>query len=60
LSESSSGPAIDAATASVGWEGAVQETLARWAAFQKEDLANVNALLEKAKLKQMVIAPADH
>jgi len=54
------GPAIDAATASVGWEGAVQETLARWAAFQKEDLANVNALLEKAKLKQMVIAPADH
>jgi photosystem II stability/assembly factor-like uncharacterized protein len=61
------GPAVDAATASERWEEAAQETLARWAAFQKDDLADVNALLEKAKLKPLVIstmisgdAPAAH
>jgi photosystem II stability/assembly factor-like uncharacterized protein len=61
------GPAADAATASVRWEDSAQETLARWAAFQKDDLASVNALLEKAKLKTLVIsamspgdAPAAH
>ncbi len=51
------GPAADAAVASTRWEEAAQETLARWAAFQKNDLASVNALLEKAKLKTLVISP---
>jgi photosystem II stability/assembly factor-like uncharacterized protein len=51
------GPAADAATASLRWEEAAQETLTRWAAFQKNDLANVNALLEKAKLKALAISP---
>ena len=61
------GPKADAASASAGWEEAGQETLARWAAFQKDDLASVNGLLEKAKLKPLVIsalnpgdAPAEH
>jgi hypothetical protein len=49
------GPTIDAANASSRWEEAAQETLARWAAFQKEDLAGVNALLEEAKLKPLLI-----
>jgi hypothetical protein len=51
------GPAADAAVASTRWEEAAQETLARWAAFQKDDLASANALLEKAKLKTLVISP---
>jgi hypothetical protein len=50
------GPTADAATASVRWEEAAQETLARWVAFQKEDLASTNGLLEKAKLKPLGIA----
>ena len=50
------GPAADAVMASERWEEAAQETLARWAAFQKDDLAAVNALLEKAKLKPLVIS----
>jgi hypothetical protein len=61
------GPAGDAVTASARWEETAQETLARWATFQKDDLASVNALLEKAKLKTLVIssmipgdAPAAH
>jgi hypothetical protein len=49
------GPTADAATSSVRWEEAAQEALTRWTAFQKEDLASVNALIEKAKLKQLVI-----
>ena len=49
----------DAATASVKWEEAAQDTLARWAAFQKEDLASANALLERAKLKPLVLAPTN-
>jgi len=51
------GPAADAATASMRWEEAAQETVARWAAFQKDDLASVNSLLEKAKLKTLLISP---
>jgi len=51
------GPAADVVTASARWEEAAQETLARWAAFQKDDLAGVNAVLEKAKLKTLVISP---
>jgi len=51
------GPTTDAATASVRWEEAARETLGRWAAFQKDDLGNVNGLLEKAKLKPLVTSP---
>src|SRR4029077_8842348 len=51
------GPAADAAMASERWEEAAQETLARWSAFQKDDLAAVNAFLERAKLKMLVISP---
>ncbi len=48
-------PASDAAIASEGWEKAAQEALARWAAFQIEDLASVNALLQKANLKPLIV-----
>src|SRR5260370_27267984 len=54
---SEAGPAADAGAASARWEEAAQEALARWAAFQRDDLASVNALLEKAKLKTLVISP---
>jgi photosystem II stability/assembly factor-like uncharacterized protein len=56
------GPASDAAAASVRWEAAAQETLARWATFEKDDLASVNTLLEKATLKPLVVeqSPAPH
>jgi len=47
------GPGADAAMASASWDEAAQETLARWAAFQKEDLASVNTLLRKATLKPL-------
>jgi len=48
--------------ASARWEEAAQETLDQWAALQKEDLANVNALLEKAKLKPLAVdeSPVPH
>ena len=49
------GPAADAATATMRWEDAAQETMARWAAFQKDDLAGVNVLLEKAKLRRLSV-----
>jgi len=49
------GPASDAASASAQWEVSARETLARWTAFQREDVAAVNALLEKAKLKRLAI-----
>jgi len=51
------GPTADAAAASVRWEEAAREALGRWAAFQKDDLANANGLLEKAKLKPLVTSP---
>ena len=56
------GPGADAAMASARWEEAAQETLDQWAALQKEDLANVNALLEKAKLKPLAVdeSPVPH
>src|SRR6266436_2764031 len=60
VDSSEMGPAADAAMASERWEEAAQETLSRWKAFQKDDLAIVNALLEKAKLKMLVISPAIH
>ncbi len=47
------GPGTDAAMASERWDEAAQETLAQWAALQKEDLAGVNALLRKANLKPL-------
>jgi hypothetical protein len=49
-------PTTDAAMASERWEEVAVESLARWAALQKEDLASVNASLEKAKLKALVIS----
>jgi hypothetical protein len=49
------GPAIDAAVASLRWDEAAQETLVRWAALQKNDLTSVNGLLEKAKVKPLVV-----
>jgi photosystem II stability/assembly factor-like uncharacterized protein len=49
------GPASDAASASAQWEVSARETLARWTAFQREDVAGVNALLEKAKLKRLAV-----
>ena len=56
VDSSDMGPTSDAATASERWGEAAKETLARWAAFQKDDLASVNGLLEKAKLKPLVIS----
>jgi photosystem II stability/assembly factor-like uncharacterized protein len=44
-------PTEDAETASAKWDKAAEETLARWADFQNKDLANANAILEKANLK---------
>jgi hypothetical protein len=49
------GPSADAASASERWEEAGRETLARWAAFQKDELESVNALLRKIKLKPLLI-----
>jgi photosystem II stability/assembly factor-like uncharacterized protein len=49
------GAASDAARASAQWEVAAQEALARWAAFRNEDLASINTLLEKAKLKALAL-----
>ena len=54
VDSSDAGPTADAATASVKWEEAAQEALGRWAVIQKEELANVNGLLKKAKLKPLV------
>jgi hypothetical protein len=52
-------PTTDASTASEKWDKAAEETLAQWAAFQKQDLANANALLKKASLKPLVtVEPA--
>jgi hypothetical protein len=48
-------PTADAATASLSWDAAGEQALARWGTLQKEDLANVNALLQKAKLKPLIL-----
>jgi photosystem II stability/assembly factor-like uncharacterized protein len=48
-------PTTDANMASAQWDKAAEKTLARWAALQKEDLANANAQLEKANLKPLLI-----
>jgi len=59
---SDAGPATDAATASERWEEAAQETMAHWAALQKDELESVNALLRNGKLKPLLIEgnPAPH
>jgi hypothetical protein len=49
------GPTADAATASERWNEAAQETLARWAALQKDELESVNVLLRNTKLKPLVV-----
>ena len=49
------GPTADAASASGRWDGAARETLAHWAAFQKDELESVNALLRKTKLKTLLV-----
>jgi hypothetical protein len=49
------GPTTDAATASERWNEAAEQTLARWAALQKDELESVNALLRKTKLKPLVV-----
>ncbi|HET8922159.1 MAG TPA: hypothetical protein VFN26_04095 [Candidatus Acidoferrum sp.] len=48
-------PTADATTASMAWNAAATETLTRWSTAQKEELASVNALLHKAKLKALVL-----
>jgi len=47
-------PTTDASTASEKWDKAVEEALARWTAFQKQDLASANELLQKANLKPLL------
>lgn len=44
-------PATDAVSAHVKWDKAAEQELARWADFQNKDLANANAILQKANLK---------
>jgi photosystem II stability/assembly factor-like uncharacterized protein len=55
-------PTTDASTASEKWDKAAEETLARWAAFQKQDLVNANELLHQANLKPLTAmeSPAAH
>jgi photosystem II stability/assembly factor-like uncharacterized protein len=48
-------PSADAILASDKWDRAASETLARWSTFQKEELANANAVLQKANLKPLVV-----
>jgi photosystem II stability/assembly factor-like uncharacterized protein len=48
-------PSADASLASDKWDRAASETLARWSTFQKEELANANAVLQKANLKPLVV-----
>jgi hypothetical protein len=47
-------PTADATTASEKWIESGRERLAGWGAVRKEDVANVNALLQKAKLKPLL------
>ena len=55
-------PTTDASTASEKWDKAAEETLARWTAFQKQDLVNANELLQKANLRPLLLGemPALH
>ncbi len=49
------GPTADAALASEKWGEAAEDSLGRWSALQKEELASVNLLLERANLKPLRI-----
>jgi hypothetical protein len=51
-------PTTDASRASEEWEKATEEALARWTAFQRDDLASANGVLQKASLKPLVIGEA--
>ena len=44
-------PSADAVTAHEKWDKAAEEALASWADFQNKDLANANAVLQRANLK---------
>ena len=46
-------PSVDATAAAAKWMASGEETLSRWAALKKEDLASVNGSLQKAKLKPL-------
>ena len=54
-------PTADARVASEKWEKAAEEALARWSAFQKEDVAKVDEVLKKANLTPLgAAAPVSH
>jgi hypothetical protein len=53
-----SAPTADAGLASDKWETAARETLARWTAFQRDELASANRVLQNAALKPLVIGEA--
>lgn len=48
-------PTADMTTASEKWDASGEETLERWKAMQKEDLARVNELLRKANLRPVMV-----
>ena len=48
-------PTTDASTASEKWDKTAEEALARWTAFQKDELARANEALQKASLKPLTI-----
>jgi len=50
-------PSADAVAAHEKWDKTAEEALARWADFQNKDLANANAVLQKANLKP--VAPTE-
>jgi photosystem II stability/assembly factor-like uncharacterized protein len=54
VNSSDARPTADAASASAKWDESAQTALADWGALRKNELANVNALLEKAKQKTIV------
>ena len=55
-------PTADATAAGEKWETSGQEAVARWNALRTENLASVNALLQKANLKPLTVeqTPAAH
>jgi photosystem II stability/assembly factor-like uncharacterized protein len=55
-------PSLDATAAGAKWMASGEETLSRWTALKKEDLASVNGSLQKAKLKPLTAeeSPAAH
>ena len=52
-------PTTDASTASEKWDKAAEEALARWTAFQRDELTSVNGVLQKAGLKPLMIGGAE-